>query len=396
MKKKKSWSVTVDGNRNQDPYNLNSDNTTNILELSSPRSTNLTQISVNWLKWKFRNAYYWVFGFREDKSMFKIPATVRGNETYAYYQNARIMQIQTKLKSEIKIENSTTNALFLTLTQRYDTNSAEMIDKTWTNTRPALRKFKIKLRKMGMINYAMTLEAHENGGCHAHMIAIFDKTIKMHATRGDKYRVNNIELIYKVKKAWADALDYDMDSAFVDILACGNTGLAGYIVKELKKTASCEKAIRNTEVNKDTPSDRKKILAFYFAGKNKMRLLYVSKGICATEEPDEEEVPTDLITNVITEPQQSQKVLYTCLIQKSELLKLIKYEEISPYTGNVEQISKEYEAVMSILDDRFRVSEVLGNKEEVARVLKQREERKMIKMQTKIIAQEACYEQITM
>jgi hypothetical protein len=389
VNKKKSWGATVKQNAAKTLNKSSIDNTTDILELSSPRPTNLTQFAVDWLKWKFRNAFHWVFGVKEDKSMFKIPASVRGNNTYAYYQSARIVQIQDKLKSETKIENNTTNAMFITLTQRYDTNSIDGINKTWLKTKPALRKFKAKLRKMGMINYAMTLEAHENGGCHAHMIAIFKKAIKMHATKGDKYRINDIEIIYKVKKAWADALGYDMDSAYVDVLACGSDSLVGYITKELKKTASCEKSIKNVEVNKDTPNDRKKILAFYFAEKNKMRLLYVSKGICATEEPDENEVPADLITNVITESQKTSNVLYTCLITKAELLKMIKYEEISPYTGNVDQISKEYEAVMSILEERFRVSEVLGNKIETERIINERRERKMIKMQTKIIAQEA-------
>jgi hypothetical protein len=359
MNKKKSWGATVKQNAAKTLNNLSLDNTIDIEDVSSKKETNLLKISTNFLKWKFRNAFHWIFGLREDKSVFKIPASVRGNDTYAYYQNARIMQIQDSLKSKIVIENNTTNALFITLTQKYDTQSIESIAQTWVKTRPALRKFKDRLRKMGMINYTMTLEAHENGGCHAHMIAIFKKAIKMHATKEKKYRLNDIGIMYKIKKAWADALDYDMDSAFVDVLACGNSNLVGYITKELKKTASCEKAIKNVEVNKDTPNDRKKILAFYFAMKNKMRLIYVSKGLCATAEPEEGATPTDLITNVITESQKSPRVLYTCIVMKSELLEMIKYEEISPYTGNVEQISREYEAVMSIFEERFRVSEVL-------------------------------------
>jgi hypothetical protein len=396
MKKKKSWNATDEGTRTQDPINLSLDNTTDISEMSSTRPTNLKKISTDWLKWKFRNTFHWIFGLREDKSVFKIPASVRGNNTYAHYQNVRIMQIRDSLENKIVIENNTTNALFITLTQKYDTDSIESITQTWTRTRPALRKFKDRLRKMGMINYIMTLEAHESGGCHAHMIAIFKKKMKIHATKENKYRLNDIEVIYKIKKAWADALDYDMDSAFVDIIACGNTGLVGYITKELKKTASCEKAMRNVEINKDTPSDIKKILAFYFAGKNRMRLLYVSKGISATAEPEEGETPTDLITNVITDMQKSPKVLYTTLVLKSELLKMIKYEEISPYTGEVEQISKEYEAVMGIFEERFQIQKVLGNKIETERIINERKERKMMRIQTKIAAQEAINGQITM
>jgi hypothetical protein len=79
-----------------------------------------------------------------------------------------------------------------------------------------------------------------------------------------------------------------------------------------------------------------------------------------------------------------------------ELLKLIKYDEISPYTGNVDAITKEYEAVMRIFEERHGISKILGNEEETERVIAERKKRKEVKIQTKIIAQEAIYEQITM
>jgi hypothetical protein len=377
------------------PYTLNIEYNAGLVGLSSPDSNYLVKNSANYLKRKFRNAHHWVFGCRVDRSIYKVPSTMRGNQTYAYYQSARIMQIQDAIKSKTRIENNTTNALFITLTQRYNIKSVEEIDRTWTNTRHALKKFKMRLRKMGMKNYAMTLEAHENGGCHAHMIAIFGNQIKMHATKGDKYRVNDIEIIYKIKKAWADALGYDMDSAFVDVLACGNSGLVGYITKELKKTASCEKAIRNVEVNKDSPGDKKKILAFYFADRNKMRLLYVSKGIGVQAEPEEGETPTDLITDVIIDnekkPDTKPKTLFTCLVTRRELLQHMEEREISPYTGEVDRISKEYEVMISIFEERCELSKILSNKEETERVIRERDERKIIKVQTKVYAQEAIY-----
>jgi hypothetical protein len=370
-----------------------SNDITNDRTESSSEKTKIIKQATIWLKQKFRNAHHWIVGCREDGSVFKVPATTRGNQTYAYYQTARVLQIQNSLKNKTKIADSATNALFVTLTQRYNTNSTDEINKTWINTRPALIKFKAGLRKLGMIDYAMTLEAHENGGCHAHMIAIFDKTIKMHATKGDKYSVNDIELLYKIKKAWANALGYNMDSAFVDILACGDGGLTSYIMKELKKTTSCEKAMQRVEVNNDKPEDRKKILAFYFADRNRMRLLYVSKGLSAEPEPEEGETPqAEFITNVISEPPKGQRVLCTCIITRAELLKMVKYEEISPYTGIVDVKTAEYEAIMRIFEERYGISEVLNNKAELERVIAERNERKVVKMQTKIIAEEAIHE----
>jgi hypothetical protein len=372
------------------------DNTLGILGLSSTsnaKQRNLIAQATNCLRRKFRGAHHWIVGCREDGSVFKVPATARGNQTYAYYQTARILQVQECLKNKTKIADSATNALFITLTQRYNTNSTDEIDRTWLNTRPALLKFKVRLRKLGMTDYTMTLEAHENGGCHAHMIAIFDRQIKIHATRKKEYRVNDIELVYKIKRAWADALGYNMDSAFVDVLACGNSGLVSYITKELKKTASCEKAMRNAEAGNDRPDDRKKILAFYLADKHRMRLLYVSKGISADAEPEEGEPPdSDLITNVISESPKGRRVLYTCTVTRTKLLEMIKYEEISPYTGTVDARTAEYEALMKIFEERYRISRIIGNKEEIERVIAERNERKIVEMQTKTIAEEAIYE----
>jgi hypothetical protein len=395
-KKKKSWNAASDEKRIQDPHNLSYDNTTDVLgsssgvEKKSGRNYGLIKSTVERLKRKFRNAHHWIYQCRTDGSMAKVPATVRGNQTYAYYQNKRIKQIQDSIKDKIRIENCTTNALFITLTQQYDCRNIEEIEKTWTKARPALKRYKEKLRKMGIIDYVDTLEAHENGGCHIHMIAIFGESMKIHATKGDKYRVNNIEILYKIKKAWADALGYDMDSAFVDVLACGNTGLVGYITKELKKTASCEQAIRNAEANKDTPSDRKKMLAFYLADKYKMRLLHVSKGISAEPEPEEGETPeADLITNVITDTDRRPKVLFSILVTRKELLQHMAEQEISPFTGEIDRITKEYEVMIRMFDEKCELSRILGNKEEIERIVKERNERKMTRVQTKIIAQKA-------
>jgi hypothetical protein len=350
---------------------------------------NLLQQAIDYLIRKFRGVYHWITGIREDGSIFKVPATARGNQTYAFYQQARIKQIQEYLKKEIRIADNTTNALFITLTQKYEKEEIEKIGKTWYNTKLALRKFKTKLRKLGMKNYVMTIEAHEAGGCHAHMIAIFNDRIKIHATKENRYRMNDIELLYKIKKAWASSLGYDMDSAFVDIVACGNHNLIGYITKELKKASSCEKAIKNIEKENDTPSDRKKVLAFYFADKYKMRLLYVSKGICAAE-PEENVIPeTDLINNVISESPKGKRVLYICVIKKSELLKRIEYSEISPYTGSVDEGTQEYDALMGIFEEKYKILEILSNKRETERVIAEHQERILTKKNTKKIAEKA-------
>jgi hypothetical protein len=418
MDKKKSWSAPSKENATK-THNLYKDSTTDTSDSSSgqdKKSSGLLAKAVTTMTNKLRRAHWWITGVKEDGSVYKVPATVRGNNTYAYYQSARIRQIQTYLTNNLRIKYHNTNAiatnaLFITLTQRYDTRDEASIEKTWTNAKAALKKFKVRIRRMGMTDYAMTLEAHANGGCHAHMIAMFgDRGIGIHKCLVKKwkrkyrhgkeyvYRLNDTGLLGKIKKAWADALHYNLDSAFVDVIGCGDTDLVDYITKELKKASSCETAIKLLKQNDGTiekekiEAARKKVLAFYLAGKLKMRLLHVSKGIEAGTEPEEGEPPeADLITNVISDLPKGRRVLYTCTVTRGELLKMIKYEEISPYTGTVDSKSKEYIALMGMFEERYGISKVLGNKEELERVIAERNERKIVKMQTKIIAEEAIH-----
>jgi hypothetical protein len=212
------------------------------------------------------------------------------------------------------------------------------------------------------------------------------------------YRLNDTGLLYKIKKAWADALGRSLDRAFVDVIGCGDSDLANYITKEMKKASSCEKAIKllkqetGTAEQEKRDAARKKVLAFYFADKLKMRLLHVSKGIGAKAEPEEGEMPeAEFIEKVISEPPKGRRVLYSCKITRKELLKLIKYDEISPYTGAVEPISKEGAALMSIFEERFQISKVIGNKREIERVIAGREAAKLIKKKTAAIAKQAIY-----
>jgi hypothetical protein len=148
--------------------------------------SSLLKEAVNVMTNKLRRAYSWRIGIRENVQMYKVPSTIRGNDTYAYYQSARIQQIQQFLTDNLKIKYqdakvTATNALFITLTQQYNPHEEEDIIKTWLNMRAALKKFKSRMRRLNMTDFALTLEAHASGGCHAHMIALFgDRGIGIH------------------------------------------------------------------------------------------------------------------------------------------------------------------------------------------------------------------------
>jgi hypothetical protein len=62
--------------------------------------------------------------------------------------------------------------------------------------------------------------------------------------------------------------------------------------------------------------------------------------------------------------------------------------EISPNTDEVDRISKEYEVMIRIFEERYKLSKVLSRKEETERVIRERNEHKIVKVQTKILVRE--------
>jgi hypothetical protein len=187
-----------------------------------------------------------------------------------------------------------------------------------------MKKFKRYLRKYGMIEYAMCLEAFETGACHGHITVIFGEKREAFQYIGkdgkETYRFCDIDMVCKIKLAWAKALGRKMQDAQIDILACVNEKSLGYITKELKKANSCEKALKKLEKwegkepktkeeKKEIADSKKKVLAFYQAEKHNMRLLYVSKGL-GTGEPEKDQEPEDaLVTNLISEQEKRPSII---------------------------------------------------------------------------------------
>jgi uncharacterized protein YkuJ len=297
------------------PSHLNYKYTLAPEDLSSPKI--IVKAAMNWMKGKFRRAASWLMLLYEDGRIAKIPASVCGNNTYAHYQAIRLKQVQEKINNiaQIKLDEKKvyTNTALITLTQGYNPLSEKSINDTWTSTKSALKKFKRYLRKVGMIEYAMCLEAFETGACHGHITVIFDekKETFKHIRKDGKetYRFCDIDMIYKIKSAWAKALGRKMQDAQTDILACVDGQSLGYITKELKKANSCEKALktlekwegkepRTKEEKKEIADSKKKVLAFYQADRHNMRLLYVSKGLGMKEPEKKPESDTALVTNL--------------------------------------------------------------------------------------------------
>jgi hypothetical protein len=325
------------------------------------------------LKAKLRGAGLWVYTFDGHK-LKKTPGTVRGNATYAYYQEKRLEALREKIAGVIKITDDSTNALFVTLTQRYNPDDTSTALDSWSSLKGrngALNKFKIAMRKLGMVAYINTIEAHADGGAHCHFLIIMASSVKMVVDRNGKYRVKSEMLRTQIKEAWARARGkgHNIDDSFVDIVACNDEHATEYITKELKKASACEYAVKRYGKN-DYPwatdkelakyerdADVKKIWAFYFADRLKMRMFFASKGL-STKEPEDDKLPDELIDDetVADDGQAPVQVI----MQRKELLEKLKPTDISPFTGEVDAASAEYDVVIerirSLFPERFRRS----------------------------------------
>jgi hypothetical protein len=328
-----------------------------------------------------RRSSMWHIGLFEDGEIRKTPATIRGNKTYAYYQRQRLNEIQGEINKKTKIDGTVkTNAAFITCTDQYEISSADSIHQSWLAVRNALPEFCKSVRRLGVTDYIVGVEAFRGGGCHAHIMLIFNRQHKMYETVDEDgriiYRLEDIALRNRLKTLWANALKRDIDQAHCDIQAVWSQALAGYITKELKKAGSCEEPMKRLRSGEASPHDEQTVLAFYLARRHKMRLLRVSKGLrCAgkteTAEGVLDEGLTDLIqysnkspmyeTTLTRRIQYSNKSpMYETTLTRRQLLEILQPEDISPYTGLVDRDSKEYRIYRAIFNTDKKINDTFA------------------------------------
>ncbi|MHB9293678.1 hypothetical protein Holit_02807 [Hollandina sp. SP2] len=159
----------------------------------------------------------------------------------------------------------------------------------------------------------------------------------------DKYRVRDCNLRRELKVWWAACLGCPLEEAHSDIQAVHSAGLAGYIIKELKKIGSCEEALKRYDRGEATEGDEQKILVFYMALVERMRLLRVSRGLGVRKEE----------TDLILYSNKLSKV--RILLTRSYILKLIAWKDISPYSGALEKGMAEYRAYNKLFENQEKV-----------------------------------------
>jgi hypothetical protein len=306
--------------------------------------------AVQYLYTHFRGAAVWRITEHEDGELTKMPSTMRGNKVYAYYQSLRCNDIQDALDSIIEFSTDTTNSLFITLTSQYRPKDAKSVKQSWQTMRKALPAFAAKMRRI-IVGYVITVEAHRLGGCHAHAQIVTKKRVGMYEDEKGKYRCADEKLRQKIKQKWADSLGVQIAQAHCDIQAVHDEQAASYLLKELKKVDSCEEAVKRLKGKtydgelderqlRKKIKDEKKVLAFYYAIINKMRMLRVSKSLAKQEqeETEQEKLNADLIelcNNSDTE-QKPKLIRREIILKRREIMELFRDKNFQPYTGWVE------------------------------------------------------------
>jgi len=200
------------------------------------------------------------------------------------------------------------NCLFVTLTAHY-IKTEKGITESWSKSRDRLSKFLRRIRAIGFKTYVYVREAHEDGGCHIHIIMKRKTTFRTFAHNG-KIRLDDEKLKAQIEEAW--------DGGHVDIQGIDDSGAGAYLTKEIGKSShienSLQRAVSDTETA--TAADKKKLWALYMCIKLKMRRWGVSRDLIKhmTNPTDDEEdkaeefiiIPKKIIFSVHFQPYTQQ------------------------------------------------------------------------------------------
>lgn len=201
----------------------------------------------------------------------------RGNIPYAYYKKSRMQEIQHKLNQFVKIDDSSTNGIMITLT--IDPSTIKTAYESWIymkkNIPVFLRKLKVKLP---IQEYIYNKEAHNSGYCHSHIFLVLEKNV-VYDFIDRSGNPRNRKITKTIKDLW------NFNS---DILLAQDKNLSQYITLEIGKYTEIETALQSADKGHITANQQKAIYTHYYANKTCMRLYIASRGLSCDNEKDRE------------------------------------------------------------------------------------------------------------
>jgi len=271
---------------------------------------------------KLRSAV-WFAGRNDAGEIYAFPGALSGNRIYSY----RMMERVGNALGDLKMEAG--DCLFITLTAAYE-KTLKGVTASWERSRKALPAFLRKLRRQGFKSFIWVREAHEDGGCHVHLVAKKSgcKFPYFHDKR-NILRLDDEPLRAAVKEAWPEG--------HLDIQVISTEGAGLYLAKEVGKASHIENAVARFKKGEGTAADAKKLWAHYMAAKTKMRRWGVSRDLIKhminpTEEP---------------EPEPDEIIMLSKEIKNSDWFE--------PITGTLDPGSRAFREISALLDARRAV-----------------------------------------
>lgn len=271
----------------------------------------------------------WFAGRNEAGEIYTFPGALAGNRIYSW----RMMERVGAALGDLRMEAG--DCLFITLTSHYKKN-LKGVSASWKENRAELPRYLRKLRRMGFRSFIWVREAHEDGGCHVHLV------IKK---CGQKFYFFQDKKNPAILRLADEALRADIKAAWpcghVDIQVISSGGAGQYLAKEVGKASHIEDALSRAKKGMATPSDSKKLWASFMSLKEKMRRWGVSR---------------DLIKHMINTtdevaPETDEIILLPKSVRDSEWFE--------PITGALEPGSLAFREISALLDSRKAVGAVV-------------------------------------
>ena len=295
------------------------------------------------------------FGVSEDDgSVWVCPGAKKGNGVFANRQTETVEDAVRQFDFDGK------RCLWLTCTQEIDYTSLETVLQSYIDIKDRIPKFIRLLKKLGMVKYMYVIEAHKRGGAHAHLILEFDRPLPFHNHKKNNgvLLLSDESLRENIKSAWA--------LGHADIQVVSSNRIAGYMVKELCKNSSVERALERLKDGKPLKNDTNRVWAFYFMviRIKGMRSWGTSRNVKRRRLDLDMNISTEGETPCIEQSEKSKEVIEKSIDRPIVLMlgrEITKKEWFFPCYGKVRPGSQMEIELRRMLDEVMeRKKEVIG------------------------------------
>ena len=276
-----------------------------------------------------------------DGSTKLVPDAKFGNAVYGARQKVRAMAYQAKLSPMLKIDSGsfTSNAIFATLTVAYEKNNPKSTREAVKAVKKQFPKFIRSLRKGGLIAHLEGFECHRHGGFHAHVVLVLDHSLRFFRDRKGKARHGALNTL--IREAWA--------IGNADVQGVMSEAAAGYVLKELAKSYSCEKALKRVEAGEALEkNDANRIWLTWVVDKTGCRTFGHSENLAISEE--DLEAAKEAIASRLDSKKTNSTDLPPTLIATLEFspFQVHKLDWFIPWTGKVDPGSRMYRELWAL------------------------------------------------